>query len=234
MLRRTLLLILAVLLMQPLRADTPAESVLVFGGTTGSGLGAVRALRAKGIPVTVFARPTSDTTAVKALGATIVAGNALDAATVNAAFRGAKYRAVISSLGGRRGEPRPDLDGNLNITAAAKSAGVKRIIQVSSMGTGQSREKPAADAGFMAEVLYLKTLAEDDLMASGLDWTVIRPGGLRTGPATGKGILTADSAMGSIDREELGRLIANALDDPSTVGKILNARDPSLPPPGPR
>jgi len=215
-------------------AAAPATDgpVLVFGGTSGTGLGAVRELRARKVPVTVFARPTSDISALMPLGVEIVTGNALDASSVQAAFASARFVAVISSLGGRRGEPRPDLAGNRNITAAAKAAGVRRVIQLSSMGTGKSRQKPGAGDHFMAEVLYLKTLAEDNLIASGLDYTIIRPGGLRDGAATGTGILTEEERMGSIDRNELGRLVVGALYDDTTVNKILSALDPAQPPPG--
>ena len=206
--------------------------VLVFGGTSGTGLGAVQELRARKVPVTVFARSTSDIGVLKPLGVQIATGDALDASTVQAAFASGKFVAVISSLGGRRGEPRPDLIGNRNITAAAKAAGVRRIIQLSSMGTGKSRQKPAPGDHFMAEVLYLKTLAEDDLIASGLDYTVIRPGGLRDGPPTGTGLLTPEERLGSINRNELGRLVVAALYDDTTVGKVLTALDPSLPLPG--
>lgn len=205
--------------------------VLVFGGTSGTGLGAVRALRARDIPVTVFARPTSDLADLKPLGVQLVTGDALDAAAIDAAFASGRFVAVISSLGGRRGELRPDLIGNRHITTAAKRSGVRRIIQVSSMGTGKSREPPAPDAHFMAEVMYLKTLAEDELVASGLDYTIVRPGVLRNGAATGTGILTTEERPGSIDRNELGRLVAEALYDAATVGKGLNALDPALPAP---
>lgn len=205
--------------------------VLVFGGTSGTGLATVQNLRAEGIPVTVFVRPTSDTSVLESLDVSTVVGDALNADDVNRAFATADFEAVLSSLGGRRGEPRPDLDGNLNITAAAKENGVKRIIQISSMGVGTTREPPGEDANFMAEVFYLKTLAEDDLMASGLDYTIIRPGGLRRGEATGTGVLLEEEKMGSIDRQELGRLVAGVFDDSSTIGKVLYGIDPALPVP---
>ena len=203
--------------------------VLVFGGTSGTGLAAVQNLRAEGVDVTVFVRPTSDVSVLEPLGVITVVGNALNADDVNRAYESGDFKSVISSLGGRRGERRPDLVGNLNITAAAKEKGVKRVIQISSMGVGETREPPAPDAHFMAAVMYIKTLAEDDLISSGLDYTVIRPGGLRRGEATGSGVLEDYEYRGSIDRQELGRLVAGILDDPSTHGKILYAWDPALP-----
>lgn len=205
--------------------------VLVFGGTSGTGLAAVQVLRAQDVPVTVFVRSTSDTSALEPLGVTTVIGDALEADDVAAAFATGSYKTVISSLGGRRGEPRPDLDGNKNITAAAKAAGAMRVVQISSIGVGDTREKPGEGANFMAEVFYLKTLAEDDLMNSGLDYTIVRPGGLRRGEATGTGIYQEDERMGSIDRQELGRLVVEMLNDDSTIGKVLYAIDPALPVP---
>ncbi|MFL2770162.1 MAG: NAD(P)H-binding protein [Rhodospirillaceae bacterium] len=203
--------------------------VLVFGGTSGTGLGAVQNLRKMNLPVTVFVRPTSNLNSLEKLGVKIVVGNALNAHDVDQAFGEEDFVAVISSLGGRRGERRPDLIGNLNITAAAKANNVKRVIQISSMGAGNTRRPPAMGATFMASVLYIKTLAEDDLIASGVDYTIIRPGGLRRGEATGTGVLEDYEQSGSIDRQELGRLVAGIMDDSATYGKILYAWDPGLP-----
>jgi uncharacterized protein YbjT (DUF2867 family) len=206
--------------------------VLVFGGTSGTGLATVQNLREMDIPVTVFVRPTSNTDALEGLGVSLVVGNALEADDVNAAFKTGDFKTVVSSLGGRRGEPRPDLIGNNNITAAAKANNVRRIVQVSSIGVGSTREPPGPDAHFMQEVFYIKTLAEDELIASGLDYTIVRPGGLRRGEATGTGILVTEERMGSIDRQELGRLIVHeVLADESTVGAIVYAIDPTLPVP---
>jgi len=206
--------------------------VLVFGGTSVTGLATAQNLHAMDIPVTVFVRPTSNTEALDELGVATVVGNALEAEDVEAAFGSDDFKTVVSSLGGRRGEPRPDLIGNKNITASAKANDVRRIVQVSSIGVGSTREPPAPDAHFMQEVFYIKTLAEDDLIASGLDYTIVRPGGLRRGEATGTGILTGEEQMGSIDRQELGRLIVHeVLAKDATIGEIVFAIDPTLPMP---
>ncbi len=212
------------------QADAVEGPVLVFGGTSGTGLAAVQNLRADGVDVTVFVRPTSNTEALEPLGVKTVVGNALNADDVNRAYESGEFKSVISSLGGRRGERRPDLIGNMNITAAAKEYGVNRVIQISSMGVGERRTPAKPGDNFMVGVMYIKTLAEDDLMASGLDYTVIRPGGLRRGEATGTGVLEDYEHRGSIDRQELGRLVAGILDDDSTYGKILYAWDPEKPP----
>ncbi len=80
----------------------------------------------------------------------------------------------------------------------------------------------------LAEVIVLKNQAEDYLAKSGLDYTIIRPGGLRNTPDGGKAILTPDhKAFSSISRIELARLTVAAIDDPTAHNQILHAYDPS-------
>ena len=200
--------------------------VLVFGGTSGTGLATVQFLRAQDVAVTVFVRPTSDTSALQPLGVKTVVGDALNPEDVDSAFQSGRFKTVVSSLGGRRGEPRPDLIGNRNINESAKAFGVKRIVQVTAIRGEYTDEVPAE--GTFAHIMYLKRLAEDELMASGLDYTIVRPGELHRGEATGTGVLTTEERMGSIDRQEVGRLIVQALDDDVTIGKALNAIDPEF------
>ncbi len=203
--------------------------VLVFGGTSGCGLETVKLLRARDVPVTVFVRPTSNRKPLEPLGVSYVVGDALNEADVAAAFAAADFAAVVSSLGGRRGEPRPDYVGNRNITDAAKAAGVRRVIQVSAIGAGEpSRAKPPEDAGFMRKIMYEKTRGEDHLIASGLDYTLIRPGGLRNGPATGNGMMLEEYAGGAINRADVGLLIVQALEDDATIGKAYHVIDKKM------
>ncbi len=209
---------------------TPSsDGVLVFGPTGGTGLAAVRQLRAEGLPVTAFVRPTSNREKLESLGVSFVVGNALSASDVDKAFAGGNFTAVVSAIGGRQGEPRPDYEGVKNMVDGAKNHGVQRMILVSSIGAGDAaRAKPAADAGFFQTILHEKTLGEDYLIASGLNYTVIRPGGLGSGSATGNGELTVAPASGIIQREDVGAMIAQTLNDPSAVGKVYYAVDPTL------
>jgi len=79
-------------------------------------------------------------------------------------------------------------------------------------------------------VMIEKCKGEDYLVNSGLDYTIIRPGGLKNGPATGKTSLTADhTAHSDINREELGKLVASSVTDKAMFRKIMHAVDPTLP-----
>lgn len=205
--------------------------MLVFGGTRGTGLEIVRQLRDRGESVTVVVRGTSNTAELQKLGVDTVVADALDAEQVNAALASGTYAAVISTLGTTRGEQhkRPDYIGNRNVIDAAKAAGVKRFIFITVIGAGDSADAaPGFSKRFLAEVMSLKTQAEDHLRASGLDYTIIRPGGLGDVPATGTAILAEDpQAFSFIGRIDLAALAVQALGDPATIGKTYSAYDPS-------
>ena len=200
------------------------RKILVFGGTRGTGLEAIKLLVARGDQVTVMLRPTSDRSGLEPLDVNIVEGNALDRADIEAAFAAAKPDAVINSLGGKRDEPRPDLEGTISIVDAAEAAGVRRIVMVTAVGAGDSADALSPNAWkFLGPVIELKTQAEDRLTGSKLDYTILRPGGMASDPATGTAIRTEDhSVMGMINRADLGRLVVECL------GHIYHATDPGI------
>jgi nucleoside-diphosphate-sugar epimerase len=207
------------------------DPVLVIGGTKGTGLDIVKVLRARGDAVTVLARPTSNTTELEKIGARIVRGNALNASEINNIFTADKYAAVISTLGTTgKDRPRPDFDGNKNVFDAAKASGVRRVLLLTTIGSGNSNGVEPWIAGrFLKEIIALKTQAEDYLRGSGLDYTIIRPGGLlKSNLPPGEVFLTEDTqAFSWIGRSDLATLVVRALDDPQAVNKVYHAIDPS-------
>ena len=208
-------------------ADT-RPGVLVFGGTRGVGLETVRLLRDSGEAVTVLVRASSDTAALKTTGATLVVGDALDRASVDAAFASGQFRAVVSTLAGKGDGGRyADSEGNINAMDAAAAAGVNRFILVSSIGVGDSKDALPWIARVMLKgFLENKGLAEDHLFGTSLDYTVIRPGNLNNDDASDRAILTEDrSAGGSISRRSVAQLLVDALDDPATYRKVYAAID---------
>lgn len=54
-----------------------------------------------------------------------------------------------------------------------------------------------------------------------MQFTIIRPGGLKTQPATGKGVLTEDvNVCGAIHREDVADLLVHALFSNKTNNKV--------------
>lgn len=205
-------------------------NVLVFGATGKLGYETARLLTRRGDKVTAFVRPSSDRSQLDGLGVDYAVGDAMNVDSVRAAFAASEFDAVITSIGGMRANPPPDYQGNANIFDAAADAGVKRVIFISTVGAGDSYDAaPLPSRLALAKVIPLKTQAEDHLIASGLDYTIIRPGGLPYGAGTGGGILSEDRAtMGFINRPDLARLIVGVLDDSRTIGKTFAAIDPVL------
>src|SRR5215217_2138994 len=107
-----------------------------------------------------------------------------------------------------------DYGGAVKLIEAASELGVPRFVMVSSMGTADVEHAPEA----MRPYLQAKRDADEALMASGLDWTIVRPGRLTDGPGAG----TVDAALalgrrGEITREDTALVIREALHRPNTV-----------------
>ena len=103
---------------------------------------------------------------------------------------------------------------------AAERAGVRRFVQVSSMGVGPPPQ-PGSDEVWAAYITA-KTAAEADLRARGLDWTILRPGGLTNALATGRIRLAPPPVPGgTIPRADVAAVIAALLDEPGTQHQTL-------------
>jgi len=206
------------------------DGVLVVGASRGTGLEVVRLLTARGEAVTAFVRPATDMAALLQLRVRLWQGDVLDARSVAGALAAGSFRAIINTVGGKRGEPRPDYHGTVNLVDAARAAGVRRFLFVTAIGCGDSRGTVAPKVlEYLGAVLDEKTLGENYLMQSGLDYTILRPGGMTHDPASGTAIRTEDrAAMGVINRADLARLVVDCLDDPLTVGKVYHTVDPAI------
>lgn len=206
------------------------DGVLVVGASRGTGLEVTRLLERRGEAVTAFVRPTTDIAALLQLRVRLFRGDVLDPRSVRGALASGDFRAIINTVGGRRGEPRPDYHGTRNLADAALEAGVRRFITVTAIGCGDSRGAVGPKVlEFLGAVLEEKTLGENYLMDCGLDYTILRPGGMANDAASGTAIRTEDRrVMGVINRADLARLVIDCLDDPLAVGKVFHAVDPAI------
>src|SRR5213080_4970058 len=80
---------------------------------------------------------------------------------VHAGFVTADHKQVVSNE-----YEKTNVQGTANLIRAAKAAGVKRMVEISGLGT-----KPGRPGSYMQG----RYLAEKMLVDSGLDWTIIRP-----------------------------------------------------------
>ena len=205
----------------------------IFGARTGVGFHLARLLRERGEPVVAMLRPGADAGPLEALGVRVVHGDAfvpedIDAALDLAGNAGGEVD-VVSTVGGRREDGRfADEDGNVNIAErAAARNDLGRFVLVTSIGCGEMApyRSERAVAAFGASV-DAKTRAENHARRIIPSATFIRPGGLRSEPATGRGILSEDAQIhGFIHREDVADLVRRALRDPATQGRAFAAVD---------
>lgn len=124
-----------------------------------------------------------------------------------------------------------DRAASVLLADAAERAGVRRFLQVSSIGVervagGQVPE--GVDDVFVA-YLQAKLAAEEDLRRRDLDWTILRPGSLTDDPGTGLVWLAARVLRGRISRDDVASVLVALLDAPGTAGVTLELVEGSTP-----
>jgi uncharacterized protein YbjT (DUF2867 family) len=155
-------------------ARTP-KTVLVAGANGQTGQLIVKHLQKQGYQVRALVREPAKAQALLGPDVTYVHGNVTDPASLTAAMSGVD--AVISAIGarGKEGPDRPEMIDHQGVDAA-KQAGAQQFVLMSSRGVTQ--EDHILNRMF-GDVLKWKLKGEDYLRASGLAYTIVRPGGLR-------------------------------------------------------
>lgn len=226
------LLLLAVGSSQAGSDQVATNKVLVFGGTGQLGAAIVHELVAAGYPVTVFVRPSSDRQRLADLEVSYVTGDILNAAQVMAAFAGKDIRTVVDATARGSADDEFYPTAMAHIIAGAKAGGVQQIILEGSVGAGENiKQFPQANFGRMSSTLAAKGRAEQSLIDSGINYTIIRNGILLsadTPPTRTARLSTDQSLMRKITRTDLSILTARCVGDPAYMNGIWHAVDDSL------
>ena len=206
-------------------------TILIIGASRGIGLEAVKAALAAGYTVRALAR-SAHAIAINNSRLEKIRGDALDRAAIVQALDGAS--AVIQVLGVPI-TPMTVLKGTKLFSGASRVlveamrlADVRRLIAVTGLEAGDSR----GSAGFLhARVLFPlilqriyddKSAQEEIIQSSGLDWTIVRPGILTDGPATGRYRVLTDAKSwrgGFISRRDVADFLVRQITDDSNIGR---------------
>lgn len=126
--------------------------------------------------------------------------------------------AVVFAAGAGPGSG-PERKRTVDYGSAVKlmEAGVARYVMVSAIGAG----RPDEWSEEMRPYYEAKAGADERLMESGLDYTIVRPGGLTDEPGTGLVTVATDVERGSIPREDVAAVLYAVLETPSSIGKTF-------------
>lgn len=212
----------------------PRTAVIIGGGQSGAPL--ARILLADGYQVRVVVRDPTRAQGLPA-GATVVAGDVTKPETLKPALAGADY--VLSTIGAGCTPKQPfpaggspedvDYRGIENLARAAKAAGARQIVLLSSLGAGDTNPKAPLN-GMCGMVLDWKGRGEASLRSAGVPYTIVRPGGLKPFPGQpacveGKEGLRLfpgnEAGTGSLCRSDVALVMAGALGNPDALGKTV-------------
>ena len=200
--------------------------ILVAGATGRLGTFVVAGLTALGEPVRILTRDVSRAAELRGPLVDVIRGDVRDPATLPPAMTG--VRTVVSAIQGFAGPggvtpETADRDGNANLVAAAKAEGSDMVL-VSVVG---------ASAGSAMELFRMKAAAEDNLVGSGVPWTIVRASGFlelyldlmrRTAGKTGRPLVfgRGQNPINFARVSDVADAVVRAAADPAMRGRTVN------------
>ncbi|MBW4467588.1 MAG: SDR family oxidoreductase [Pegethrix bostrychoides GSE-TBD4-15B] len=194
----------------------------VAGATGQTGRRIVAELVKQDIPVRALVRDLEKAREILPAEAELALGDVLQPESLRAAIGDSTV--LISATGAApsfdpTGPYKVDYEGTKNLIDLAKSSGVQQFVMVSSLCV--SRLFHPLNLFWL--ILVWKKQAEDYLRASGLSYTIVRPGGLKNEDNTDAIVMSsADSLFeGGIPRSKVAQVCVEALREPKARNKTV-------------
>ena len=212
---------------EPATQEESMPRVLVAGATGRTGSLVVAELLAQGYPVRAFVRSTAK--AAERLGPDVeaVQGDLKDPDSIAAAMDGVGAVINAAGAGAASGDESNtpemvDYQGARNLAEAAAAAGVAQYVLVSSRGA--THDDHYLNQMF-DNVLIWKRRGEEAVAASGVAYTIVRPGGLGEGPGGNQTIIfeQGDTRLENIwiNRADVARVCVAALANEDARNKVF-------------
>lgn len=203
------------------------ETVLVAGATGRTGRDVVDVLLDAGYRVRGATTTDDGAQSLEIQGcAETVVGDLRDDAVAVRAVDGVD--AVVCCVGSDPTDVlRGDLVDDVGVSAlvrAAADADVERFVLESAIGVGDS--KPGMPAPFrlaIRPIVAAKARGEAAVRESGVEYVVVRPGGLTGGEATGDLLVAegGDTVAGMVTRADVARLLVAAVTTPEAANRTF-------------
>lgn len=192
--------------------------IALFGATGGTGKEIVSQALAAGHEVTVLVRDPAKM-ALDHDKLYVVIGDVLNPDKVEETLAGSE--AVCCSLGNTANNPDFVVsDGTHHIIERMKKQEIQRLVVVSALGVGDSRDQVALSFKMIMKTVLRKAYEDKErqeqfVQDSGLDWVIVRPGGLTNGPATGEYQFGLDPSIGGgqVSRADVATFVLQQLID---------------------
>ncbi|WP_284750685.1 SDR family oxidoreductase [Amycolatopsis sp. RTGN1] len=192
--------------------------VTVLGASGRTGIHVVRLLAARGHTVRAGLRSRRRAEVLRDENAKpVVADVTADRDELVEVFKDSDV--VITTIGAPDPEPESvnlvDRDGAIAAIRAAEVAGVPRFIQLSA----QFADSPDQGDRLVRSILLAKQVSDSVLQKSELTWTIVRPGTLTDGPATGRVKVAGHLEPGRITRRDVAAVLVGVLGEPLTENR---------------
>lgn len=196
---------------------------LVVGATGETGRRIVRLLVSKNIPVKVFVRDRQKAQEILPNHVEIATGDVLDRTSIETAITGCTV--VLCATGASpsldpTGPYQVDYEGTKNLVDIAKANNIEHFVLVSSLCV--SRFFHPLNLFWL--ILWWKKQAEDYLVKSGLTYTIVRPGGLKSDDTDDRAVVMAPADTlfeGNIPRLKVAETCVEALTSSESKNKIV-------------
>jgi nucleoside-diphosphate-sugar epimerase len=143
-----------------------------------------------------------------------------EASEIAAAIAGADAVVFAAGAGPGSGSARKltmDRDGAVKLLDAARAAGARRYVIISSIG---AESPPDGDDPFSV-YLQAKAAADAAVAASDRDWTIVRPGRLTDHAGTGRVRLQTNPFRGEVARDDVAAVLAAVLPEARAHGVTM-------------
>jgi uncharacterized protein YbjT (DUF2867 family) len=204
----------------------------VAGATGETGRRIVKQLVDRGIAVRALVRNLDAARAMLPTEVELVVGDVLDQNSLATAI--ADSTVLFCATGARpsfdpAGPYRVDYEGTKNLVDIAKTKGIEHFVLVSSLCTSQLFHP----LNLFWLILVWKKQAEEYVQKSGLTYTIVRPGGLKSTDNPDAIVMSSADTLfeGSIPRTKVAQVCVESLFQPSAQNKIVEiVARPDAPP----
>jgi uncharacterized protein YbjT (DUF2867 family) len=193
--------------------------VLVAGATGRAGRCIISELLKRGYGVRALLVPPfdpPDPPGLRSKGVELVAGDLASVPSLEKAMDGAAF--LISAIGSKKPFSKAENDridnmGNQNLARAARAKGLQKIVIISSVGAGNSRNALSfMYKVMMSPILRAKEKSEAFIQSYGMTYTIVRPGGYGDKEVSGRiAFGEGGKITGRVTREQIAKVCVDAL-----------------------